>query len=141
MLSLAAASGQVAGGWSAAAETLKTSRRLSADDARKLVLLDAFGEAIGNTDRHLYNVALFTGDAGKLRLAPAFDQLPMVYAPGRSGSMRMELVPPVRLRAEWLSVWEEASALAAEFWRRAAQADLEPAMRAIATAHAGRIHR
>ncbi len=39
---------------------------------------------MANTDRHQFNILFFT--AGKaLRLAPAFDQVPMLYAPLADG--------------------------------------------------------
>ncbi len=63
--------------WSAASGRLHASGRLSAEDAGKLVLLDAFGAAIANSDRHFGNVMLFDDYEGPLRLAPVYDMRPM----------------------------------------------------------------
>lgn len=108
--------------WAAAAERLVTRNLLRPADTERLRLLDAYGEQIGNTDRHYGNISLLIGSQGQWELAPAYDTLPMVYAP-----ISGELVPrddfdPARLQAgaQTLRVWDQARALAAEFWARAA---------------------
>jgi len=68
----------------AAAIAMQTSRAgaesLSAVDIQTLCLLDAFGALIANTDRHHGNVSLLP-DQHHWQLAPAYDMLPMYYAP------------------------------------------------------------
>ncbi|HET9360138.1 MAG TPA: HipA domain-containing protein, partial [Vicinamibacterales bacterium] len=88
VLSLAAIHDDAADPWSRAATSLREAGRLTDEDARRLRWLDAFGALIGNTDRHQYNILFFT-EEGIPRLAPAFDQVSMLYAPTVDGQ-----VPP-----------------------------------------------
>lgn len=133
--------------WSAAADRLLEMRWLSLEDARRLRLLDAFGALIGNTDRHHRNVAFFPAPAGpdtpkasRFALAPAFDQLPMFYAPGADGSVPVrEFIRPAP-SASALDVWDEARSMALDFWRHASDADaVSEDMRRIAGDNARRL--
>ena len=56
-------------------------RLLSAEDAERIALLEAFAMLIANTDRHFGNVTLFDRYEGPFELAPAYDLLPMLFAP------------------------------------------------------------
>jgi hypothetical protein len=136
-MSLAAASGMEGRPWIEAANALSRKHLLSARDARGIALLEAFGAQIANTDRHLHNVCMFPRD-DHYDLAPAFDQLPMAYAPQASGDMREEPVGVARPDADTLAVWGEATSLARAYWQVAADADLTDSMHAIAAAHASR---
>jgi serine/threonine protein kinase HipA of HipAB toxin-antitoxin module len=83
---MAAASETEGRTWMDAAHALSRDELLSAQNVRRIALLDAFGAQIANNDRHLHNVCLFPRD-DRYDLAPAFDQLPMAYAPQASGNM------------------------------------------------------
>lgn len=74
-------------------------------------------------------------DENRYSIAPAFDQLPMTYAPTAAGNMRRQAVEPVRPRADLLEVWQAAADLARTFWQRAAEAELEEDMHGIAEVH------
>ncbi|MBD3894063.1 type II toxin-antitoxin system HipA family toxin YjjJ [Hydrogenophaga sp.] len=95
--------------------------RLSTADVSTLCLLDAFGALIANTDRHHGNISLLLHEH-RWRLAPAYDMLPMLYAP-----VAGELVPrdfaaqPPQPGVHTLAVWPRARELAARFWQTAAQ--------------------
>ena len=122
--------------WSSAAVRLHQARKISADDARRLRLLDAFGALIANNDRHHHNVAFFPAPAG-YTLAPAFDQLPMLYAPSGDGSVPVrDFVPP----SPWagaLDEWDEARSMALAFWHNASDGPtVSGAMRRIAAGNA-----
>lgn len=136
-ISLAAASEMEGRTWMDAAHALSRNELLSAENVRQIALLDAFGAQIANNDRHLHNVCLFPRD-DCYDLAPAFDQLPMAYAPQASGNMLEQPVRVARPNADTLDVWDEATSLARAYWRTAADADLTDSMHAIATAHAQR---
>jgi hypothetical protein len=106
--------------WSAAAERLAADSLLSADDAEKIHLIDAFGALIANSDRHLGNVTLFDRYEGPFELAPVYDMLPMLFAPLDGQLVHRQFEPPPA-RAEWLAVWPRARALADEYWSRITQ--------------------
>ena len=85
--------------------------------ARQLRWLDAFGALIANTDRHQYNVVFFT-DSGEPRLAPAFDQVSMLYAPTADGQLPPRVFALPTATSDTLDVWDDARAAAREFWER-----------------------
>jgi hypothetical protein len=130
--------------WAGAATRLLAARLMNADDARRLRLLDAFGALIANVDRHHDNVALFPrfrneqdAEPAGYVLAPAFDQVPMLYAPAADGlTPARDFVAPSPT-ADTLDVWEEARAMALQFWRLAADAaSVSDVMRGIARTNA-----
>ncbi len=118
VLSLAAVQDDPADPWARAAVLLRDAGRLSREDARRLQWLDAFGALIANTDRHPYNVIFFT-DGATLRLAPAFDQVSMWYAPTADGQVPPRAFAPPHATADTLEVWDDARAAAREWWQRA----------------------
>ena len=103
--------------WSAAANRLAADALLSAEDADRVRFLDAFGALIANTDRHFGNVMLFDRYAGPFELAPAYDMLPMLFAPQDGQIVPRQFGPPAATSA-WLSVWPRAHALAQSYWNR-----------------------
>ncbi|APW44536.1 type II toxin-antitoxin system HipA family toxin YjjJ [Rhodoferax saidenbachensis] len=102
--------------WAATANRMQERQLLRPEDARTLRLLEAYGVLIANTDRHYGNISLLLQDDDWV-LAPAYDMLPMHYAP-----VGGELVPrnfaerPLQPTAATLPVWAEALALARSFW-------------------------
>lgn len=108
--------------WSATAVQIDRAgaEKLSASDIQTLCLLDAFGALIANSDRHHGNVSLLLFNH-RWQLAPAYDMLPMFYAP-----VAGEVVPrdwrsqTPRPNANTLSVWPKALELALSFWQKAA---------------------
>jgi len=109
--------------WTLAADRLEAGDMLSPQDARRMRLLDAFGAAIHNGDRHFHNVAFFTdGLQGRprLSLAPAYDVLPMNLAPRVGHVPSLVELAPAAPRSAWLESWPEASRLAGVFWKRVA---------------------
>ena len=118
VLSLAAVQDDPADPWARAAVLLRDAGRLSDEDARRLQWLDAFGALIANTDRHPHNVVFFSDDA-RLRLAPAFDQVSMLYAPTTDGQVAPRTFAPPHATADTLEVWDDARAAARDFWQRA----------------------
>lgn len=113
-----AAVGALPRDWPSGAGELLRVGLLASESVRTVHLLHAFGELIGNTDMHAENVAFFLGDELPLRPTPAYDMLPMHWAPGPLGEIverRFAPEPPVPSMTE---LWREAAALAAEFWQR-----------------------
>ena len=109
--------------WADTANRMQARQLLHPADARTLRLLEAYGALIANTDRHYGNISLLLDD-DDWALAPAYDMLPMLYAP-----VGGELVPrnfadrPLQPTAATLPEWPQALALARSFWA-AASADL-----------------
>jgi serine/threonine protein kinase HipA of HipAB toxin-antitoxin module len=118
VLSLAAVHDDPAHSWAQAAVELRNAGRLSDEDARRLRWLDAFGALIGNTDRHQFNVLVFPAGAS-LRLAPAFDQVSVLYAPSGDGRVPAGALALPRPSSDTLDVWDDARAAALDFWERA----------------------
>nr|WP_295782366.1 type II toxin-antitoxin system HipA family toxin YjjJ [Rhodoferax sp.] len=106
--------------WAATADRMQQRQLLRPEDARTLRLLEAYGVLIANTDRHYGNISLLLQDDDWV-LAPAYDMLPMHYAP-----VGGELVPrnfaerPLQPTAATLPEWPRALALARTFWVAAA---------------------
>ena len=117
VLSLAALHDDLADSWARAASSLLEAGRVTDEDARRLRWLDAFGALIGNTDRHQYNM-LFFNEGSSLRLAPAFDQVSMLYAPTADGQVPPRVFVVPRVTSDTLDVWDEARSAACEFWSR-----------------------
>lgn len=137
VMTLAAASGRTGIPWTDAAEELERDDLLSSNDSQRISLLDAFGALIANTDRNLYNILLYPTETG-YTIAPAFDQLPMAYAPPASGNIRNSAINTPRPTVNTLATWDDARTLANEFWQRASKQRLSDSMQAIVTAHIAR---
>ena len=126
--------------WAATANRMAARNLLTQADARTLRLLEAYGQLIANTDRHYGNISLvLKGD--DWALSPTYDMLPMLYAP-----VGGELVPrdfagrPLQPTAATLGEWDEAKALALQFWQAAAaDGRISPEFRAIAAENASHI--
>lgn len=136
VLSLAAVHDDPADSWARAAVRLDDARRVSREEVRALRWLDAFGALIANTDRHPYNIVFFDHD-GDIRLAPAFDQVSMFYAPTADGQLPTRVFTPPHASADTFDVWDDARAAAREFWGRASDdGRVSEEMRQIAAANA-----
>ncbi len=106
------------GTWSALVPKLVTAPfLLSPADAAHVLWLDAFGQLIGNTDRHLGNLAFFVDPDETLRLAPAYDMLPMILAPGGDLLVAREFKPAPPTTHN-LSIWPDAAIWATRYWQR-----------------------
>lgn len=118
VLSLAAIHEDLADTWARAAARLRETGRITDADARRLRWLDAFGALIGNTDRHHYNILFFT-EGATLRLAPAFDQVSMLYAPTANGQVPPRVFALPNVTSDTLDVWDDARNAARQFWAEA----------------------
>jgi DNA-binding Lrp family transcriptional regulator len=120
--------------WAATANRLLARGLLTADDARTLRLLEAYGMLIANTDRHYGNISLILAN-DDWALSPTYDMLPMLYAPvGGELVARDFAARPLQPTAATLPEWAQARALAAVFWQTAAgDARISDGFRAIAS--------
>lgn len=103
--------------WTKAAAALSggTPYALPAREASRLRWLDAFGQLIGNTDRHFGNVAFVVQGDRTLHVAPAYDMLPMVLAPSTEMLVERGFAPAPPTGAN-LAEWTQAAPWAARFW-------------------------
>lgn len=116
----------------AVAERLSAEGWLPAVDARRLALVHAFSAALGNTDAHLGNYALLLDDDGRASLAPAYDVLPMIFAP------RHDELPDARVGRRPPPDDPAVLALLEDLARRVeADAGVSPAHRAAWREHVG----
>jgi len=106
--------------WSNLSRHLQDRGIIKPDTAARMRMLDAFGEWIGNNDRHFGNLSFYLPKAGPLSLTPVYDMLPMVFRPNRDG------IPPSW--DEWspgrADPSEDAAELAGVFWNEVAHSDL-----------------
>jgi hypothetical protein len=117
----AALFGMAGANWSRAAARLLTERYISADTHAHINRLYHFGRLIANSDMHEGNLAFVPGEGGQppLALAPAYDMLPMLYAPARGVELpQREYAPSLPLPAE-RDDWLAAADAAIVFWRAA----------------------
>jgi hypothetical protein len=93
------------------------------DTAQAITRLWHFGQLIANTDMHDGNLSFIpriSAETTSLILAPAYDMLPMLYAPQRGVELpSANFVPRLPLPAE-REAWQDAAAAADQFWSRAA---------------------
>jgi hypothetical protein len=128
--------------WSSYAEGLQRLGLLETAHVETIRRLWWFGRLIANTDMHLGNLGLLV-QAGKFVPAPAFDMLPMRYAPLPGGEVppAPQWTPPLPLPAE-KQAWQDAWAPALSFWRAAAaDARIESGLREVFTANAAKLER
>lgn len=114
----AALIGESAMDWPRLAARLVGAGWLSVEDELRVQHLWWFGRLVANTDMHLGNLS-FRPCRGGLALAPAYDMLPMLYAPLAGGEVPdREFRPALPLPAQ-RAAWRVACEAAIMFWRRA----------------------
>ncbi len=115
--------GLAARSWTEGSARLLERKLIDHDTAQAIMRMWHFGQLIGNSDMHDGNLSFrprISAEATPLTLAPAYDMLPMLYAPQRGVELPpVSFVPRLPLPAE-RNVWREAAAAADEFWARAA---------------------
>ncbi len=127
--------------WPEAARHLLARGWLDTADAARIERLWRFGQLIANTDMHGGNLSFEPSRAGyqaTLRPAPAYDMLPMLYAPSRGMDVPVRTwLPRLPLPAE-RETWFPAARAAIAFWQRCADdARISAAFRAVCAGHAG----
>jgi hypothetical protein len=140
----AALFGMAGENWSRAAARLLAGRYISSDTHARINRLWHFGRLIANSDMHEGNLAFVPGEEGgpPLALAPAYDMLPMLYAPGRGVELpQREFAPALPLPAE-REDWLAAADAAIAFWRVAgADARISAGFRTICKANGKELKR
>lgn len=122
LFSLAAVEAEFVGNasapWPEITQQLVRDGHISPDCAETTALLYAFGSLIGNTDMHHGNLSFTNEDGHFYKLAPAYDMLPMGFAPLASGALPEQLMA-IHLRAAVSTViWRKGLMLARDFLAR-----------------------
>lgn len=105
--------------WSELAARLGRLKLLDAATVHAVSVLWWFGRLIANTDMHLGNLS-FVPQAGGLTLAPAYDMLPMLYAPLPGGEVAPRVFEPRLPLPSQRAAWQTACEAALSFWQQAA---------------------
>ncbi len=126
--------------WAASARALAQQKRLPAAEAEQVQALLHFGRLIGNTDMHFGNLSFYAPQAGlaagRVRLAPVYDMLPMRWRPDLN-SGELGLLP---FEPQDIDLQSAARGPALAFWQRAAEhTTLDKAMRQLAATMVGRL--
>ncbi len=127
------------GTWSETAEALAREGVLDRDLLPAIRWLELFGRFIGDSDMHGGNLSFHTRQARLVGLAPAYDRLPMLYAPihGQVPGARFEAPLPA---PDDVTAWKGARAAAIDFWRAAAgDRRISPGFRQVARRNEGQI--
>lgn len=107
--------GDAAAPWPSLVGRLVADGHVDADAVTGAARLWAFGTLIGNTDMHAGNLSFVSRHGRPYQLAPAYDVLPMGFAP-RSGGAIIDALPPASLSASVNGeTWHEALHLAERF--------------------------
>lgn len=85
---------------------------ITAEAAQGAQLLYAFGKLIGNTDMHNGNVSFMSEHGRPYELAPAYDMLPMAFAPTAGGQLPNTFTSPDISGDITNITWKQASGLA-----------------------------
>lgn len=111
--------------WGLLGERLAAQGLIDASVAAQMARLHWFGRLVGNSDMHAGNLGFHLVDIGPLALAPAYDMLPMSFAPSRTGAVRTAtpIQPCVPDRIGQLEHIGWAAEVAARFWQRVAESE------------------
>lgn len=102
--------------WPVLVARLAADGHVDADAVAGAALRWAFGTLIGNTDMHAGNLSFVSPHGRPYQLAPAYDMLPMGFAPGSGGAI-VDTLPPASLSAAVdAETWREALRLAERFF-------------------------
>jgi hypothetical protein len=113
--------GQRTAPWPVVVQALARAGQVREDAVRGAALLHAFGTLIGNTDMHAGNLS-FIAEAGRpCALAPAYDMLPMGFAPTAGGALQDTLGMPQLASSVPPSIWRQALDLARGYGERLAR--------------------
>ena len=104
--------------WPVAVERLVQQGLVEAQALPAVQQLYAFGVLTANTDMHMGNLSFFSAPGRACALAPAYDMLPMAFAPSAAGALRDTLGPLQLPACVPLARWHPALALAQDWGAR-----------------------
>ena len=106
--------------WPTAALELQQKGLVNTEAVTTVRRLYAFGELIGNTDMHFGNLSFWLEETLPFHVAPAYDMLPMLWAPGLQGEIVNRTFSPAPPLPAAQAQWRDAMEWAAVFWQRVA---------------------
>jgi hypothetical protein len=106
------------GGWPGITARLAAERQISRQAHEATCLLHAFGTLICNSDMHPGNLSFITDGDQPYELAPAYDMLPMAFAPRASGELPNSLPAPTLDSLIATSHWQAALVLGRAYLER-----------------------
>lgn len=104
--------------WPTLAERLAAEGHVTREAVESAALLYAFGTLIGNTDMHNGNLSFVSESGRPYQLAPAYDMLPMGFAPRSGGGLPETLAPATLRPAVPTALWLKAIEMAGDFLQR-----------------------
>ncbi len=115
--------GDVSAHWPALVSRLAAAGHVETEAITGAALRWAFGTLIGNTDMHAGNLSFISTQGRPYQLAPAYDVLPMGFAPKSSGELPNTL-PPASLSPHVNGeTWRQALQLAEVFFTKVSERD------------------
>lgn len=103
--------------WTSAALALRDKGFIDESGRESIELLWYFGQLIANSDMHEGNLSFLPG----LRVAPAYDMLPMLYAPVRGAELPQRSFNPSLPLPAARARWQAAAVAAQHFWSEASR--------------------
>lgn len=113
--------GMAGASWLEGAKRLLKEKLISEQSHNQIAMLWHFGKLIANTDMHEGNLAFqLSQKKGTFEVAPAYDMLPMLYAPLRGVELPQRDFKPELPLPRDVETWLLAAKAAEQFWSRAA---------------------
>lgn len=114
------------GNWVETARALHAQNLITTQELKNIACIHAFGHYIGNTDMHFGNLSFFVDDViiPKIRLAPVYDMLPMMWRPDSHRGLNDSPVRKQHMPDGFAKEQTQARQWAIEFWEQAAQLDI-----------------
>lgn len=113
----AAVLGMASSSWAKVSTQMHKEKLISAGTAHTIELLWWFGKLIGNSDMHDGNLAF----RANMELTPAYDMLPMFFAPAPGGEVPVREFKPLPPLPAEREPWQRAASAAIVYWQKCAQ--------------------
>lgn len=113
--------GKANASWPLITKQLVAQKIITAVAAQGAQLLYAFGKLIGNTDMHSGNLSFMSEHGRPYELAPAYDMLPMAFAPTAGGQLPNTFNSPEISGDVGNAVWKQALGLAQAYLQQLEQ--------------------
>ncbi len=135
----AALLGDASTDWTHLATRFAAAGLMAPDSVARIQHLWWFGRLIANTDMHTGNLSF--RPQTQLALAPAYDMLPMLYAPLPGGEVPVRVFEPPLPLPPQRPIWAAACEAALMFWRQASQdARISEEFKSVCAANSRRLH-